>query len=234
MSASHVIIEKVPPLARPASPGIRAVRAAVADRPVVPERLTLSLRTSATATDQAVQETSAAPRTAGTLTLPRPLQAAPQPDFTPMAVPHIDLESLPRSHRFMAVARPRWPWLFPEGDGWVPPLAIGVFEDIARELEGVLSRKLVRTGLHHWTKTWRYRRSLVSSVGRPRYSPDRTHGGKVSRDHAKLAAAVVAEQTAAVIAAKKAAAKAERKAHAKAARAAAKARQADQTLAAAV
>ena len=54
ISASDVIVERVPPRARPASPGIRAVRAAVADRPVVPGRLTLSLRPAANAPDLAV------------------------------------------------------------------------------------------------------------------------------------------------------------------------------------
>ena len=232
MFTSHVIVEKVSPRTRPLSAGLRAVRAAVGDRPVVPGRLTLPLRTSATASDQAVHETSAAQRTAGTLTLARPPKVAPQPLLPPVAAPPVDLVSLPRSERFLAVARPRWPWLFPEGDGWVPPLAIGVLDVLTAELEGVLSKKLIRTGLHHWTKSWRYRRSLTSSVGRPRYAPDRTHGGKVSKKHASHAKQVVAMEFAAAIEAKKAAAKATEKALAKAAKAATKARQATESAAA--
>lgn len=109
----------------------------------------------------------------------------------------------------------------------MPPLAIGVLDVLTAELEGVLSKKLIRTGLHHWTKSWRYRRSLTSSVGRPRYSPDRTHGGKVSGKHASHAKQVLAQESAAAIEAKKAAAKAQ----AKAAKAAFKTRQAADSIA---
>ncbi|GAB54931.1 ProP effector [Glaciecola punicea ACAM 611] len=73
-------------------------------------------------------------------------------------------------------------------DGSVKPLKIGIFQDLASELEGleVVSKRLLRVSLRHYTSSWRY--LLAVKAGVARISLTGEDGEAVEEQHAQHAA----------------------------------------------
>ncbi|MFT4653768.1 MAG: ProP effector [Patiriisocius sp.] len=73
-------------------------------------------------------------------------------------------------------------------DGSAKPLKIGIFQDLASELEGleVVSKRLLRLSLRHYTSSWRYLAAVKTGVARINLVGD--DGDLVEEQHALHAA----------------------------------------------
>jgi len=73
-------------------------------------------------------------------------------------------------------------------DGSVKPLKIGIFQDLASELEGleIVSKRLLRVSLRHYTSSWRYLSAVKAGVARISLAGE--DGEVVEEQHAQYAA----------------------------------------------
>lgn len=101
---------------------------------------------------------------------------------------------------FLAVVTPRWPDLFPPID--VPnerrpvPLAVGILDAMAKELEGVMDRAAINAGLKAWTHRSAYRAASIRAykAGERRRNLDGTPARKIAMWEAKKAFGVIRER----------------------------------------
>lgn len=82
------------------------------------------------------------------------------------------------------------------GDNKVKPLKIGIFQDLAADLEELelVSKRLLRMSLRHYTSSWRYLASVKSGVARIDLSG--VEGELVEQQHADHAAEQLKESKA--------------------------------------
>lgn len=73
-------------------------------------------------------------------------------------------------------------------DASVKPLKIGIFQDLAKDLEelDLVSKRLLRLSLRHYTSSWRYLAAVKSGVARINLAGD--EGDVVEEQHALYAA----------------------------------------------
>lgn len=81
-------------------------------------------------------------------------------------------------------------------NGKVKPLKIGIFQDLAKDLEDkdIVSKRLLRMSLRHYTSSWRYLASVKEGV--PRINLLGEDGDKVELQHAEHAAEQLKESKA--------------------------------------
>jgi ProP effector len=81
-------------------------------------------------------------------------------------------------------------------DKQVKPLKIGIFQDLASDLEGqdIVSKRLLRMSLRHYTSSWRYLGSV--KAGTPRVDLAGKDGDLVEQQHADHAAEQLKESKA--------------------------------------
>lgn len=81
-------------------------------------------------------------------------------------------------------------------NGKVKPLKIGIFQDLAKALEDkdIVSKRLLRMSLRHYTSSWRYLSAV--KVGTPRVDLDGNEGEAVELQHAEHAAEQLKESKA--------------------------------------
>lgn len=81
-------------------------------------------------------------------------------------------------------------------DKQVKPLKIGIFQDLASDLEGqdIVSKRLLRMSLRHYTSSWRYLASVKAGV--PRVDLAGQDGDLVEQQHADHAAEQLKESKA--------------------------------------
>lgn len=81
-------------------------------------------------------------------------------------------------------------------DGPVKPLKIGIFQDLASDLADIeiVSKRLLRQSLRHYTSSWRYLSAIITDVARINLSGE--EGDAVEQQHAEHAAEQLKESKA--------------------------------------
>jgi ProP effector len=81
-------------------------------------------------------------------------------------------------------------------DGAVKPLKIGIFQDLAKDLESseVVSKRLLRTSLRHYTSSWRYLAAIQEGTARIDLTGAEVES--IEKDHAEHAATQLKESKA--------------------------------------
>lgn len=99
----------------------------------------------------------------------------------------MEQEKLSNQKETLGFLQHKYPMCF-FAEGPVKPLKIGIFQDLVADLESleIISKRLLRTSLRHYTSSWRYLGAV--KVGQPRVDLQGQDGIPVEQQHADHAA----------------------------------------------